>query len=120
MTERVILTEQRERLLSGKYEGSDTAERAQRHRLKNSTKVAIDELIQIAESPVLDNSDVFDPDDVFRLLRALYTPSQDHLEEESGLIDHGDATPEYRAYTDRLYVQIDKVIRDYQTSEKAE
>jgi hypothetical protein len=80
MSDRVILTEKREQLLTGRYEGKDVARRNQKSRLRKSAQTAIQELTMIARSPHIDNTEVFDADDMGQLLEAILRPDQQHLE----------------------------------------
>lgn len=118
MGNRVLLTEKREKVLTGEYDGSDAALRNQKSRLRESSKTVLDELIQVAESPEIDNRDVFDPDDVFRLLRAIMTPRQEDLEPDEfvNVVTVDKQNAEFRAYTDRLYIQMDKLMHPYRDS----
>lgn len=114
MTDRVLLTEQRENVLAGEYDGSDAALRNQKSRLRKSSQTALQELTQVAESQHIDHTEVFDPGDVFRLLRALLTPVYpDHYadhEDRSGLMHEKETTDEWTAYGSRLQVQMAKLI----------
>jgi len=75
MADRVLLTEKREQVLNGKYDGSDTALRNQKSRLRSSARTALAELVQVAASPEIDNADVFEPNEIARLLDALMAPN---------------------------------------------
>jgi len=74
MSDRVLLTEKREQVLNGEYEGSNDALRNQKSRLRQSARTALDELIQVAASPEIENAEVFEPNEVARLLDALMVP----------------------------------------------
>lgn len=118
MPDRVLLNDKRESVLNAEYSGSDAALRNQKSRLRSSSRTALNELIEVAESPEIDNTEVFDPDDVFRLLRALLAPRQEDLEPDEFVTI---VTPEkygddFVAYADSLYVQIDKVMKPYRDS----
>lgn len=112
MADRVILTERREELLSGEYDPDDSADRMAKSRLKNSAETALDELTQIAKNPHIDQTDIFDPDDVFRFLRAVKMPTQDHLEPDEfvNIPSRDKYTDEFAAYTDRLQLQMSKLV----------
>jgi hypothetical protein len=126
MTDRVLLNEKREDLISGGYDSDDPTERNRKSRLKQSADVAFDELIEVARSPVIDSREVFEPDDVARLLRALLMPSPKHTS-GGGLVfpnndaDIDDATvadidDDYQRYMDRLYVVLDEPMHVYRDS----
>lgn len=108
----MLLTEKREELLEGNYDSGDNADRMAKSRLHSSTNTAIQELVKIAESPYISNSEVFDPDDIFRLLRALLIPSNNEITDEASALIGADAevTDEYRAFNDRLRMQMAKLI----------
>lgn len=114
MVEKVLLTDSRREYLNGEFDGTDTAARKHRSRITNRTEIALEELVEIAESPEIDNTDVFDPDDVFRLLRALLTPDRDRLVDDApgGLTTNREmGDQDFNEYADRLYVQLDKFLR---------
>ena len=111
----VFLTDERRAVLSGEYDGADSTERAHRSNIRARSRTALDELIEVAQSPKIDNADIFDPDQVFLLLRALLTPRQEDLDDDEFV---NFVTPEkygedFTAYADRLYVQMDKVMKPY-------
>lgn len=116
MADRVMLTDQREKVLNGEYDGSDAALRKQKSRLRQSAQTTLDELTEIAQSPHIDTREVFEPDQIFLLLRAILTPdeytgpvyppteSAEHATEEA---------KEWVNYHNQLYVQLDKLLADY-------
>lgn len=71
----VFLTDNRRLYLDGEYEGSESASYTIKSRLKRRSEITLHELIEVANSPEIDNSDVFDPDDVAMFLWALMTDS---------------------------------------------
>jgi len=70
----VFLTEKREAVLNGEYDGSDDALRNQKSRLRRSAQTALQELITVAASPEVENADIFEPNDLARLVDALMVP----------------------------------------------
>ncbi len=73
----VFLTDKRTDVLNREYEGSESVRRTHESRIRQRAQTAISELIEVADSPVIDNSDVFEPVDVGRLLAAILNdPSQ--------------------------------------------
>jgi len=67
--------------------------------------MALHELTEVAQSPEIDNTDVFDPDDVFWFLSALLTPDE--------FVPPTEKPPEdFQEYRDRLHVQMDKLLRN--------
>jgi len=121
MTDRVLLTEKREQLLEGDYDSGDATHRNRKSRLKQSSEVTLDELIRVAECPIIDNTDIFEPGDVARLISALLTP--DHSQYSGGgligpEVDEDDPasvdlSDEFRQYRDRLYVVLDEPMHVY-------
>lgn len=69
--ETVILTEKRQQFLENEYEGTDSARATMKSRLKSRSKIGFDDLVKVAQSDQIDNSDVFDPDAVASLFAAL-------------------------------------------------
>jgi hypothetical protein len=124
MTDRVLLTDTRKDLLEGDYDSSNPTHRNRKHRLKESSKTALDELIQIAQSPIIDNTEIFETEQVARLTRALLTPDVVHTE-GGGLWPGTEDLPdeltvtvsdEYQQYQDRLYVVLDDPMHSYRDS----
>jgi len=75
MADRALLTDKREKVLNGEYEGKDAALRNQKSRLRDSARTALNELIAVAASPEIENSEVFAPNNVARLIDALMVPN---------------------------------------------
>lgn len=101
-----FLTEDRQAVLHDNYDGSSSTERVHRRNIKKRSQSALQELTEVAQSPHIDNSEVFDPSDVHALLTALLTPPS-YTNPMTGEIP--DADDDFLAYRDRMYVQIDKV-----------
>jgi hypothetical protein len=118
VTDRVLLNDKRESVLDGQYDGSDAALRNQKSRLRRSSQTALKELVGVAESNQIDNTEVFDPNEVFRLLRALLAPRQEDLEPDEfvTVVSPDKYGGEFVAYADALYVQMDKVMKPYRDS----
>lgn len=123
MTDRnAFLTEQRQRVVDGETsEEMGIADATHRQYQRDTTELAqsaLQELIEVANSPAIDNTEVFDPDKMFHLLRAILSPDSFEQYDDDldlvGLVGRDDFTDEYRAYTDRMHVQINKLLRDYE------
>lgn len=69
--ESLFITETRKEVLSGTYEGSDSVRRTHESRIRRQSRAALDDLILVAASPLIDNAAVFEPEKVYRLLRVL-------------------------------------------------
>lgn len=109
MADRVILTDRRKELLREGYDPSEQTERNAMSRFRKSTRTALTEMIEIAESPHVDHTEFFDPDDVFRLLRALLMPSHELDQMGGGPISRDDYSDEFTPYHDRLRMQLAKL-----------
>ena len=69
-----FLTDDRRAVLRGEYDGDPAVERTHRSRIRSRARTALQELIEVAESDAIDNADVFEPNDLARLVHALMTP----------------------------------------------
>jgi len=71
----VFLTDERRDVLNGEYQGADSTERVHRANIRKRAKKAIQELIEVAQSPEIENtSEVFEPDEIARLIDSLMVP----------------------------------------------
>lgn len=70
----VFLTDERTAVLNGTYQGAANTERTHKSRIRDRARTALKELIQVAHSPAIDNAEVFDPNDLARLIDALMAP----------------------------------------------
>lgn len=95
----VILTEKRRDVLNREYDGSASSERTHHSLTKQQSQKALTELVEIAESPVIHDPDVFDPETVASLISALLT-IPDHLDPDDPDDEH--ALMSYHAYRDQL------------------
>ena len=71
MGSKVFITDTRQDVLNGEYNGSQSNLRSHKSRIRAKAKVALSELIEVASSPVIDNTEVFSPEQVELLLYAL-------------------------------------------------
>lgn len=120
--EKVFLTEQRRAVLRNQYDGSDSNARTHKSRIRKKSKLALDELIEVASSPKIDNSDVFDPETVYTLISILLRGTgglmyeteeaqQKALENaEDNAIIAWDPDPDY---ANELYVRLDGGLRGF-------
>lgn len=126
MSSNAFLTDRRREFLDGDYDLDNPADRQIKHQIKKDAQAAIEELTEVAESPHIDTTEVFDPDDVFFLLRAIMGPDPKHT--EGGGVFGGrnheeyqeenpdvalDVDDDFLAYQDRLYVQLDKLMASH-------
>jgi hypothetical protein len=70
-----FLTDERRAVLSGEYDGEPNTERTHKSRIRSRARTALHELIEVAESDAIDNADIFEPNDLARLIHALMTPA---------------------------------------------
>lgn len=117
---RAFLTDRRREVLTGDYDLDDPADRQLKRRTENDATAALSELIEVAESPYIDTTEVFDTEKIAHLITALLTPSHVNLE-SGGLVgpddlDHpatAETTDEYQQFRDRLYVVLDEPMHVY-------
>lgn len=69
-TDRVLITDTRAEILEN-YDSSNSTHRTRKYRLENSARIAFSELVEIAESGVIENPEAFPIDDVLRFVGAL-------------------------------------------------
>ena len=72
MVERVFLTDTRRNVLSSEFEGADSTLESHKSRIRSRSRMALSELVEVAESNEIDNEDVFDPREIHALLEALF------------------------------------------------
>lgn len=99
-----FLTDERRDVLNDEYDGAENVERTHQSRIKARSRSAIDELIEVAESPKINNGEVFDP----VKLRYLLTS----ISRRGGLAEE-DYQHVSDAYRHALYVEIDQFLRDW-------
>jgi hypothetical protein len=123
MGDRVLLTDERRDVLAGEYEGSGAALRNQKSRIRQSGDTALRELIEIADSPHVDQMEVFDQKLVAELVHTLVKPNWEHhyTEAEPGPGQHGstkERTDEWRAYRSGLLLALAEVVINEPDPEK--
>lgn len=102
MPDNIFLTDERREVLQGKdREITDQSLHNAKSRIRVRTRLALEELTEVAESPEIRNESVFDPESVHQLLIALLTPDQfTEIEEEPNR--------DFRNYRRDLYMQLGK------------
>jgi len=121
--DRVVLTKRREELIMMGYNNSDPADRSAMSRLRGSSETALWELTRIADSNEIDQTEVFDPEQVAELIRTLLNPNpkQEHIDigtaELARASPHNkytedDFTDEFQAYRDKLKLELSKIVLD--------
>ena len=71
-----ILTDKRREVLKETYEGSESTRQSHRSNIRTRSKEALRELVEVAESDEIANHDVFAPDVIEELLRAIMGPRE--------------------------------------------
>ena len=72
MVKKVFLTEARREVLADEFEGEDSTRGSHKSRIRTRARMALNELIEVAESDEIANEDVFDPRLIRRLLFAVF------------------------------------------------
>jgi len=108
-----FLTDERRAVLNGEYDGAANTERTHKSRIRARSRQAIEELIEVAQSPEIDNGDVFDPDDLARLVDALMAPREATI---TPRWNYGGTPDEFRDEYDyqlALWGRLDHTLRGY-------
>lgn len=103
-----FLTDRRRELLTGEYDGSDSARRNMVTNLRKDSRAALSDLTEVAESDEIDTSEVIDPIALAELVDAVFGEIEPLAE-----ADDPDAHHERYRYQDRVYDQLDDVLRDH-------
>lgn len=119
----VLLNETRREILTD-YDKENSTHRSRKSRLKKSTDTVLGELIEIAQSPEIDNTDFFDPESVATLVYWLGNDPH-HVDAtapaEGGQVPGGlmEFSDELETYRTRLYFEIDGKLRHFHRPESA-
>lgn len=79
MTPNAFLTERRREYLNGDYNLDNSKDRHLKRSLEQGAQTALKELIEVANSPEIDNASVFDSQQVHLLLDALFRDGEQRL-----------------------------------------
>lgn len=71
MVENIFLTEKRREVLNGTDDLNDDSRIVEKSRIRTRARMALRELQAVADSGVIDNETVFEPDEIYGLLHAL-------------------------------------------------
>lgn len=71
MVERVFLTDTRRDVLEGEFDGPDATKRSHKSRIRTRARMALQELIEVAQSSEIDNTDVFEPKEITSFTESL-------------------------------------------------
>lgn len=117
MSDRAFLTDRRENFLDGNYDLENAADRQVKSRLKKSSTIAFEELIAVAASPAIENEDVFETEQISRLLRAIMGDPE-AIEPFYEAVDQGSEAREahYEQYADErmLLNELRRIVMRYE------
>lgn len=105
----IFLTEKRRKVLNGESEWSEESIDNEKSRIRTRSRTALDELIEVAYSPEIDNSDIFDP----KKLRELITI----LTRGPGGLDPWEPDEDY---ANSVHVAVDKAIHGIEADDLEE
>lgn len=72
MVDKVFLTDERRAILNGEADHlTDESLRTGKYRIRRRARTALSELVDVAESPEIDNTDIFEPEEIQELLLRL-------------------------------------------------
>jgi hypothetical protein len=72
--ENLFLTDTRRQVLEGEYSGSDSNLRTHHSNIRHRSQLALDELIEVARSPKINNAEALPAEKVTTLLEEVYIP----------------------------------------------
>jgi hypothetical protein len=111
--EKIFLTENRRDVLNSESDWSTQAIRNERSRIKNLARIALTELIEVAESSEIENADIFEPDDVARLIDSLMAPEGTAITPRWTYDGDADEYRDEYAYQLALWGRLDHTMRGY-------
>lgn len=90
MPDSAFLTDSRREVLSGEYDGAESTLKSKKSHIRTRAQMAMDELIEVAQSAEIENESVFEPETIGTLIYwILNDPAQiDHV---GGLVGTGEA-----------------------------
>lgn len=121
----IFLTDTRRTVLEtpDQLDYTDQSLRVEKSRIKSRSRDAVDELIEVAQSPHIDNTDWMNPEKLATLIHALLVPDHGHIEGGGLAVDPRDEQDEnlpiaeysdtYEDFRRRVYVAIDGPLRRY-------
>nr|WP_011225234.1 hypothetical protein [Haloarcula sp. AS7094]AAS13419.1 unknown [Haloarcula sp. AS7094] len=113
MVENIFLTDSRRDVLNGVDELTGQSRYNAKSRIRQRARMALQELIEFAASPEINNADIFEPNEIARLLDALMfqtePPSRPRWNFEGDPVEYRDT---YR-YQLALYGRLDHTLDGY-------
>lgn len=111
MDKQSFLTADQREILNGSADLSDQSLDEKKARIREQAHHAVRELTAVAESTEIDNSDVFRPDELARLIHAIMRPSDGLPPRES--FDGDEEYSEQYSFQIRLYTSLGGAIDPY-------
>jgi len=118
-----FLTEKRLKVLTGDYEGADNVRRTHLSNIREQSRLALSDLIRVAESPHVDTTEVIDPEALADLVRAVMTPDAGAGHTEGGGVvgattdgreDYAaELSDGFRLYRDDVFFALSEVVDEY-------
>lgn len=105
-----FLTDERRAVLTGEYDGTESVRRTHQSRIRARARSAIQELTEVAQSPHIDNRDIFDPEEIGTLLFYILRDPRQVDPSAGGLVEPSEETQQYR---DAILAQLWKQIAKY-------
>lgn len=105
MVKKAFLTDSRREVLDGTTDLTGQSLHNAKSRIRTRARLALEELIEVATSPAIDNKDVFDPEQIDILIHTLLNGS-------GGVIDLPDSTELTDQETPMRYSPTPKEVRD--------
>lgn len=93
MVQNIFLTDHRREVLAGEADMTDGSLSVEKSRIRKRADMALQELIEVAESSEIENNTVFNPADIAHLLNAVMQPSDRPL---TALYDYETTNPAER------------------------
>lgn len=79
MVEKIFLTDSRRDVLEGDSDLSDQSLLNAKSRIRVRARLALEELIEVAESSEIDNAEIFEPEQMARLVAAVISPPSEQI-----------------------------------------
>jgi hypothetical protein len=104
----IFLTDTRKEYLNNPESFSEDAQHAHFYRVRDRAQMALEELIEVYQSDVIDNSELFEPSDVHRLFDALLGDPTEITPRNKYDGEYTEWAKEYR-YEDALLAEIENL-----------
>lgn len=116
MEEHAFLSERRRSIVEGETAEdmgiADATYRQHRAAVKRQARLALEELLKIAASPVIDNSEIFEPDQIRALTQTLIRGSGGLGDPHESIPATAWATEPDTDYAREVYVAVDRALHE--------